>query len=99
MGCCKSKKDNTPDDPPLPDPVPPNIIGYYSWSYGGGSLGQTEANIGIFFSGFVSVASALAEYAATPGPTLVHTGREGPWMTIGGGNDNGIFDVANITDI
>lgn len=55
MGCCKSKKDNNDNKPDPPEPVPPNIQGYYSWGWGGGSYGQTGANIGIAFSGWAIV--------------------------------------------
>ena len=94
MGCCKSKK----NDDPLPEPVPPNIKGYYSWSWGGGSYGQDGANIGIDFNGYVNVAIALGTYPAAY-PALTSPGRVGPWITLGGGNDHGNFTVEAIKDI
>lgn len=32
-------------------------------------------------------------------PDLVHTGRDGPWITIGGGEEHGIFTVLKINEI
>lgn len=90
MGCCKSKKDDNKPDPPVP--VPPNIVGYYSWGWNGGSYGQTGANIGIAFTGYATVA-AVTSYPLVY-PELLHPGRTGGWITIGGNGDkHGNFTV------
>ena len=69
------------------------IKGYYSWSWQGGSFGQSDANIGISFSGYADVSTAISQYLE---PKLIAPDRPGPWITIGGGNDAGKFTVQRI---
>lgn len=66
MGCLKSKSPD-PQPDPTPVPEPSSIIGYYSWNWAG-STGQKLANIGIAFTGYVTVADAISLYNTETAP-------------------------------
>jgi len=76
----------------------PEIIGYYSWNWGAGSFGPAGANNGAAFTGYTDVQQAIAYYtegAAWCCPTLV--GEK--WLTLGGGNSAGTFNVDSLNSI
>ena len=90
----------SPTTPPPPSPNPNPVVGYYSWNWGAGSTGppQSQANVGISFTGHVDVQLALDGYtngAAWCCPTLTGT----PYLSLGGGNSAGLFTVATISAI
>ena len=77
------------------------MIGYYSWNWGSGSAGPTDATVGVAFTGLVNVTQAVDQY--TPGaawccPKLI--GPEGKgFISIGGGNAAGGFSVETLAGI
>jgi len=76
----------------------PAIIGYYSWNWGAGSFGPPGANAGAAFTGLTNVQQAIAGYtegAAWCCPTLA--GEK--WLTLGGGNAAGSFNVDSLNSI
>jgi hypothetical protein len=91
-----SNNNADPDSPPSPPepPLNPEKLGYYSWSWNPFG-GQDEANIGVAFSGYVDVPTAISESAGSMS-SLIHYGRDGPWITIGGGNEHGNFTAEAI---
>jgi len=74
------------------------MIGYYSWNWGSGSTGPSDANAGAAFTGYTDVKTAIAYYpegAAWCCPALV--GEK--WLTLGGGNSAGIFNAESLSSI
>lgn len=78
--------------------LPSELIGYYSWNWGSGSVGPAGSNAGCAFTGLVDVKNAIAQYtegAAWCCPTL-HGTR---YLTLGGGNSAGVFTASALRDI
>lgn len=99
--------DPTPT-PPDPTPVPPTptpagdlpfpMYGYYSWNWGSGSTGPSDANVGIAFTGYTDVTQAVSGYPTDASwccPSLVTP----KLITLGGGNAAGTFTAASLTSI
>ena len=66
------------------------VSGYYSWNWGSGSIGASDANMGIAFTGLINVGEAISGYtegAAWCCPKLT----EPKLLTLGGGNAAGMF--------
>lgn len=71
--------------------------GYYSWSWGSGSTGPSNATLGVAFTGWVSVQQAIDDYSFDSEsccPALAGVGM----LSLGGGNANGRFTVNALTD-
>ena len=45
------------------------------------------------FNGEVKVDKAIYDYQGRSLPNLIHPGRSGPWITLGGGNEDGRFNL------
>lgn len=78
---------------------PPIVKGYFSWNWSGGSYGQSDANIGVAFTGLIDVQQAIQSYVIPYSPELVHGNQKGPWLTLGGGNAAGMFSLDAIEKI
>ena len=76
------------------------FIGYYSWNWGSGSVGPSNANVGISFTGLVDLDAALSSYPTTgTHPWCCPELRGEKMMTLGGGNSAGTFNVKNLDAI
>jgi len=72
------------------EPVNAEIIGYWDWTWHRGS-GPAEATLGIAFSGWADIETAIQQSAK------VKTGLIGTkYICIGGGNKNGSFTVERV---
>ena len=77
-----------------------DMIGYYSWNWGAGSTGPAGATVGVAFTGLIDVDTAIAYY--TPGAAWCCPAWPAgvtPYITLGGGNSAGVFDVAALAAI
>lgn len=74
------------------------MIGYYSWNWGSGSVGPSEATFGVAFTGLVDVELAIAGYDAAAGWCCPRLNGE-RFLCIGGGNAAGQFDLASLRKV
>ena len=78
-----------------------DLVGYYSWNWGTGSIGPAiYPKVGIAFTGYVDVQTAIDGYNSlycNYCPKL--SGENGPWITIGGGNDLGMYTKATLENV
>ena len=75
------------------------LVGYYSWSWGMGSIGPAiYPKQGIAFTGYVDIPKAISEYNRID-CCIPLFGDNGSWMTIGGGNENGMFNETTISKV
>lgn len=78
---------------PSPPGVPATYMGYWLWTYSSGNS-LPGANIGIAFSGWADVDTALSDSAAKLGQLV---GKK--FLCIGGGNSNGAFTSTVLTNL
>jgi hypothetical protein len=72
--------------------VEDNTIGYYAQSWGMGSIGMDNANVGIAFSGWNTVQTALEE---SSGIEL----RGTQYLSLGGSSEQGMFDPSTVAQM
>lgn len=88
---------NTPTPPPTPGTPTPapaptsDVIGYWWWTWSSTQQAPAGTNLGVAFSGWADVNSALSESAA-----IVNKLPGQKYLSIGGGNDNGHFTAARL---
>lgn len=78
---------------PPPPVVPAKYMGYWLWTYSSGDP-LPGANIGIAFSGWANVDTALADSASKMNQLV---GKK--FLSIGGGNSNGAFTASVLTSL
>lgn len=78
---------------PSPSVVPATYMGYWLWTYSSGTP-LPGANIGIAFSGWANVDTALADSASKLSQLV---GKK--FLSIGGGNSNGAFTSTVLTNL
>ena len=79
-------------------PTAAELVAYYSWNWGSGSTGPRDATAGVAFTGLVDVDDALTGYQQNASwccPPLPATA----WLSLGGGNAAGEFDVPTLSKI
>jgi len=72
--------------------VEENTVGYYAQSWGMGSIGMDNANVGVAFSGWNSVETALQE---SSGIEL----RGTQYLSLGGSSEQGTFDPSTVAQM
>lgn len=75
--------------------LPTDIIGYYAWTWFGGSVGPQGTTDSFAFSGFSDIDIAIHEYSSQSLPPL--KGRK--WISVGGGTSPGIMKVSDINKV
>ena len=75
--------------------LPSPLFGYYSWNWGTGSNGPSNANVGIAFTGYTDLQTALDGYDPATSwccPELTNP----KLITIGGGNQFGVITKSGL---
>lgn len=72
-----------------------DYCGYYSWSWASGSQGPPCANHGVAFTGWPTIPQSINDWNNGHGQQLKGT----KWLSVGGGNHNGIFNANNVDSI
>ena len=71
-----------------PTPVTSDLIGAYWWTWSQSTTGPSGQNVGIAFSGYVDVSTALQQSSATAAKIPV-----AKYLSVGGGNSAGSFTL------